>query len=67
MAEPGDFTKRAFHAGKLDLVEVEGLGDLIHAETNLQRKQALYQMEGNLSKLYKTWRANLLKVNSEIN
>ena len=44
-AEPGDFTKRAFFNGKLDLTEVEGLGDLIHAETEAQRKQALRQMD----------------------
>ena len=44
-AEPGDFTRRAFFNGKLDLTEVEGLGDLIHAETEAQRKQALRQME----------------------
>ena len=44
-AEPGDFTKRAFFNGKLDLTEVEGLADLIHAETEVQRKQALRQME----------------------
>ncbi|KAK6631297.1 hypothetical protein RUM44_005823 [Polyplax serrata] len=60
-AEAGEFTKRAFFAGKLDLTEVEGLGDLIHAETELQRKQALYQMEGTLSELYKRWRAILIK------
>ncbi|PSN40957.1 tRNA modification GTPase GTPBP3 [Blattella germanica] len=58
---PGEFTKRAFHAGKLDLTEVEGLGDLIHAETEAQRKQAFFQMEGNLSKLYSTWREDLIK------
>ena len=44
-AEPGDFTKRAFFNGKLGLTEVEGLGDLIHAETEAQRKQAVRQME----------------------
>ncbi|KAJ9600797.1 hypothetical protein L9F63_001009 [Diploptera punctata] len=55
-AEPGEFTKRAFHAGKLDLTEVEGLADLIHAETEAQRKQAFLQMEGNLRQLYDTWR-----------
>lgn len=38
-AQPGEFTKRAFYAGKLDLTEVEGLADLIHAETEYQRKQ----------------------------
>lgn len=62
-AEPGQFTKRAFHAGKLDLTEVEGLGDLIHAETELQRKQALLQMEGTLSRLYNSWRGTLIRVN----
>lgn len=61
-AEPGDFTRRAFFSGKLDLTEVEGLGDLIHAETEFQRKQALLQMEGNLSSLYKNWRNTLIKV-----
>ena len=44
-AEPGDFTKRAFFNGKLELTEVEGLGDLIHAETEAQRRQAVRQME----------------------
>lgn len=39
MAEPGEFTKRAFHNNKLDLTEVEGLADLLQAETELQRKQ----------------------------
>lgn len=38
-AKPGEFTKRAFYAGKMDLTEVEGLADLIHAETEVQRKQ----------------------------
>ncbi|CAG2058920.1 unnamed protein product [Timema podura] len=61
-AEPGEFTKRAFHAGKLDLTEVEGLADLIHAETEAQRKQALLQSEGILSKLYNTWRETLIRV-----
>ena len=45
-AEPGEFTRRAFHAGKLDLSQVEGLGDLIHAETEHQRRQAIGQMTG---------------------
>lgn len=56
----GDFTKRAFYNGKLDLTSVEGLGDLIHAETEAQRKQAFRQMEGSLAKLYMGWRDNLL-------
>lgn len=61
-AEAGEFTKRAFHGGKLDLTEVEGLADLIHADTEAQRKQALIQMEGNLSHLYNSWRETLIKV-----
>lgn len=48
--------------GKLDLTEVEGLADLIHAETEAQRRQALRQMEGDLSKLYSNWRKQLIKV-----
>ncbi|XP_055921960.1 tRNA modification GTPase GTPBP3, mitochondrial [Eupeodes corollae] len=60
-SQPGEFTKRAFFAGKLDLTEVEGLADLIHAETETQRKQALLQSTGSLSKLYKNWRERLLK------
>ena len=58
----GEFTKRAFHRGKLDLTEVEGLADFIHAETEAQRKQALLQMEGYLSHLYNSWRETLIKV-----
>ncbi|XP_015245951.1 PREDICTED: tRNA modification GTPase GTPBP3, mitochondrial [Cyprinodon variegatus] len=54
-AEAGEFTRRAFHAGKLDLTEVEGLGDLIHAETEAQRRQALRQMSGDLACLYQNW------------
>lgn len=53
---------RAFMNGKLDLTEVEGLGDLIHAETEAQRKQALRQMEGDLGKLYRGWRKRVIKV-----
>ncbi|RZF36959.1 hypothetical protein LSTR_LSTR004647 [Laodelphax striatellus] len=59
-AEPGEFTRRAFYAGKLDLTEVEGLGDLINAETEAQRKQALLQMGGSLNDQYSSWRASLL-------
>nr|CAB3251370.1 tRNA modification GTPase GTPBP3, mitochondrial-like [Phallusia mammillata] len=60
-AEAGDFTKRAFLNDKLDLTEVEGLGDLIHAETEGQRRQAVHQMEGSLSSLYQTWTKQILK------
>ncbi|HAC58300.1 MAG TPA: tRNA uridine-5-carboxymethylaminomethyl(34) synthesis GTPase MnmE [Rhodobiaceae bacterium] len=60
-AEPGEFTRRAFEHGKLDLTAVEGLADLIDAETEAQRVQALRQMEGALGKLYESWRARLVK------
>src|SRR3990170_6086637 len=60
LAEPGAFARRAFENGKLDLTEVEGLADLIGAETEAQRRQALAQAEGSLRALYETWRAELL-------
>ncbi|XP_065337177.1 tRNA modification GTPase GTPBP3, mitochondrial [Cloeon dipterum] len=60
-AQPGDFTKRAFYAGKMDLTAVEGLADLLSAETEAQRKQALLQMEGHLGKLYNEWAQTLVK------
>ncbi|XP_017092001.2 tRNA modification GTPase GTPBP3, mitochondrial [Drosophila bipectinata] len=60
-AEPGEFTKRAFFGGKLDLTEVEGLADLIHAETEAQRKQALLQSTGALGRLYDNWRRRLIR------
>ncbi|XP_024946818.1 tRNA modification GTPase GTPBP3, mitochondrial isoform X2 [Cephus cinctus] len=58
-AESGEFTRRAFFNDKLDLTEVEGLADLIDAETEQQRKLALLQADGSLSKLYKKWRESL--------
>ncbi|MEN8723634.1 MAG: tRNA uridine-5-carboxymethylaminomethyl(34) synthesis GTPase MnmE [Alphaproteobacteria bacterium] len=60
LAEPGEFTRRAFHNDRLDLAEAEGLADLIHAETEHQRKQALRQMEGALSQQVEQWRAMLI-------
>ncbi|XP_059474784.1 tRNA modification GTPase GTPBP3, mitochondrial [Neocloeon triangulifer] len=60
-AEPGDFTRRAFLAGKMDLTEVEGLADLLSAETEAQRQQALLQMEGHLGQLYKKWAEQLAR------
>lgn len=63
-AEAGEFTRRAFHAGKLGLTEVEGLGDLIHAETEAQRRQALRQMDGELGRLYQDWSYRLKRVGS---
>lgn len=58
-AEPGEFTRRAFRNGKLDLAEAEGLGDLIAADTAAARRQALWQLEGGLSALYADWRERL--------
>ncbi|GLV57767.1 uncharacterized protein CBL_21024 [Carabus blaptoides fortunei] len=65
-AEPGEFTRKAFHNGKLDLIEVEGLADLLEAKTELQRKQALIQTEGVLNELYNSWRAVLVKAVAHI-
>lgn len=61
-AEAGEFTRRALVNGKLDLAQVEALADLIDAETNQQRKQALGQFEGRLSALAEGWRARLIAV-----
>ena len=60
-AEPGEFTRRAFENGKLDLAEAEGLADLVDAETEGQRRQALRQMQGALSSLYEGWRTRLIE------
>ena len=66
LAEAGEFTRRAFENGKLDLTEVEGLGDLISAETEGQRKQALARAGGGLTKKLDGWRERLLDVRAEI-
>jgi tRNA modification GTPase len=60
-AEPGEFTRRAFHNGKLDLTAVEGLADLIAAESESQRRQALSQLSGVLGSLYDGWRHDLTR------
>jgi tRNA modification GTPase len=60
-AEAGEFTRRAFENGKLDLTEVEGLADLIAAETEAQRRQALRQAEGGLRQKAEAFRAALLE------
>ena len=59
-AERGEFTQRAYYNGKMDLTEVEGLADLLAADTSEQRKQALNQMDGKLGALYEKWREELL-------
>uniref|UniRef100_A0A8I5R630 5-taurinomethyluridine-[tRNA] synthase subunit GTPB3, mitochondrial n=1 Tax=Papio anubis TaxID=9555 RepID=A0A8I5R630_PAPAN len=60
-AEAGEFTRRAFANGKLNLTEVEGLADLIHAETEAQRRQALRQLDGELGHLCRGWAETLTK------
>ena len=65
-AQPGDFTKRAFHNSKLDLTQVEALADLIHAETDYQRKQALRQLDGHLMKQFEEWRKKIIRVMAHI-
>ncbi len=62
LAEPGEFTRRAFDNGKLDLTAVEGLGDLIAAETPVQRRLALRQLSGALADLYDRWRQQLIQL-----
>ncbi|MGE3929290.1 MAG: tRNA uridine-5-carboxymethylaminomethyl(34) synthesis GTPase MnmE [Hyphomonadaceae bacterium] len=61
LAEAGEFARRAFEHGKLDLAQAEGLADLVDAETEAQRRQALRQMRGALSELYEGWRARLIE------
>ena len=61
-AEAGEFTRRALLNGKLDLTAVEGLGDLVAAETEAQRRQAMAQFRGALSAKVEAWRARLVEV-----
>jgi tRNA modification GTPase len=65
-AAAGEFTRRAFENGKIDLTEAEGLADLIDAETEGQHKQAIKQMDGALRNLYEGWRQNLLNALAQI-
>lgn len=60
-AEPGEFTRRAFENGKLDLTEAEGLDDLIHADTDRQRKAALRQLKGLLGDKARNWRQQIIE------
>lgn len=59
MAEPGEFTKRAFENGRLDLTQAEAVADLVHAETEAQRMLALDQLGGSLKNLYESWQDRL--------
>jgi tRNA modification GTPase len=65
-AEPGEFTRRAFENGKLDLTEAEGLDDLIHADTDRQRRQALRQLKGMLGDRARDWRAAIIEASALI-
>jgi len=66
IAEPGEFSRRAFENGRLDLTEIEGLSDLINAKTDAQRRLALDQSRGSLRSLYEDWRSRLIFVRSMI-
>jgi tRNA modification GTPase len=66
LAEAGEFTKRAFLSGKLDLTQVEGLADLISAETEAQRRVAVSQSEGRLRGLYEEWRMRLVRLRAMV-
>ena len=61
-AEPGEFTRRAFLHGKMDLTAAEGVADLVAAETAAQRRQALHQADGGLARLYGGWAESLARL-----
>jgi tRNA modification GTPase len=65
-AEPGEFSRRAFLGGKLDLTRAEAIADLVEAETSAQRRQALRQMSGALATLVDGWRARLLRARAHL-
>ena len=66
LAEPGEFTKKAFQNGKINLLKAESIADLISSETEIQRKQAIKIMSGKSSDKYNSWRKKLLKILSHI-
>ena len=66
LAEPGEFTKRAFQNEKINLIKAESIADLIAAETEIQRRQALKIMSGKSSDKFETWRKILLKILSNL-
>jgi len=66
LAEPGEFTKRAFQNGKINLLKAESIADLVSSETEIQRKQALQIMSGQSSYKFNSWRDKLLKILSHI-
>lgn len=66
LADPGEFTRRAFENGKLDMLAIEGLGDLLNADTEKQRQQALARYDGGLREAVDRWRETLLDLRAEI-
>lgn len=66
LAEAGEFSRRAFENGKLDLTEIEGIADLVSSETEAQRKQALAQSRGDLRNTYDDWRKRLVHMRAMI-
>jgi len=66
LAEPGEFTKRAFQNGKINLLKAESIADLISSETEIQRKQAVKIMNGKSSEQFNSWRKELLKILSHV-
>lgn len=66
LAEPGEFTRRAFENNKLDLTQVEAISDLINSETEAQRRQSINQLSGNFSNKINEWSHKILKILSDI-
>lgn len=66
LAQPGEFARRAFENGRLDLTAIEGLADLIEAETEAQRRQAVNQAGGALGRVYEGWRTRLIEARALI-
>ena len=66
LAEPGEFTKKAFQNGRINLLKAESIADLISSETEIQRKQALKIMSGKSSDKFNSWREKLLKILSQV-
>ncbi len=66
LAEAGEFSKRAFLNGKIDLVQAEAIPDLIESETSSQHKQALKQLQGELGKIYEDWRFRLIQISAHL-
>ena len=66
LAEPGEFTKKAFQNGKINLLKAESISDLISSETEIQRRQAINIMSGKSAAIFSSWREDLIKILSKI-